>query len=84
MSEALLRAATGAGVNKEEAAQKVIELTPQYFDKPEVIQQKLDAIPVYIESLKTRANIKNTSNQPVQPAENSARSKADILKQYGL
>jgi len=56
MSEALLRAATGAGVNKEEAAQKVKELTPQYFDKDEVIQQKLDAIPVYLESLKVRSS----------------------------
>ena len=56
MSEALLRAATGAGVNKEEAAQKVKELTPQYFDKDEVIQQKLEAIPVYLESLKVRSS----------------------------
>lgn len=58
MSEALLRAATGAGVNKDEAAQKIRELTPAYFDSPQVIKQKLDAIPVYIESLKTRANVK--------------------------
>jgi len=51
----LLRAATGAGVNKDEAKQKIDELTPKYLDKPEVKKQKLDAIPVYIESLKTRA-----------------------------
>lgn len=55
LSEALLRAATGAGVNKDEAAQKVRELTPQFGDSAEVIQQKMDAIPVYIESLKVRA-----------------------------
>ena len=55
MSEALLRAATGAGVNIDEAKQKVRELTPQYWDKPSTIQQKLDAIPVYLESLKVRS-----------------------------
>ena len=56
MSEALLRAATGAGVNKEEADQKVRELTPQPFDSQELIQQKMDAIPPYLNSLRTRAN----------------------------
>ena len=55
MSEALLRAATGAGVNENEARQKVAELTPQFGDSDEVIKQKMDAIPVYIESLKVRA-----------------------------
>lgn len=55
LSEALLRAATGAGVNKEEAAQKIRELTPSYLDKAAVRQQKLAAIPVYMESLKVRA-----------------------------
>jgi hypothetical protein len=55
MSEALLRAATGAGVNKDEALQKVQELTPQFGDSDAVIKQKMDAIPVYIESLKVRA-----------------------------
>ena len=55
MSEALLRAATGAGVNKDEAAQKVAELTPQLGDKPEVINQKMAAIPIYIKSLEQRA-----------------------------
>jgi len=78
MSEALLRAATGAGQNENEVKQKIRELTPEYFDKPEVIQQKLEAIPVYIESLKTRANIKTT------PSQTPARSKSDILKQYGV
>lgn len=55
LSEALLRAATGAGINKDEAAQKVMEITPQFGDSDEVIQQKMDAIPLYIESLKVRA-----------------------------
>ena len=55
LSEALLRAATGAGVNKDEAVQKVRELTPQFGDSDETIKQKNDAVPYYIESLKIRA-----------------------------
>lgn len=55
LSEALLRAATGAGVNAYEAQQKVAEITPQVGDKQELIDQKLRAIPMYIESLKLRA-----------------------------
>jgi hypothetical protein len=55
LSEALLRAATGAGVNRDEAIQKIREITPEYFDGAERRKQKLDSIPVYLESLKTRA-----------------------------
>ena len=55
LSEALLRAATGAGVNKEEAKQKLEELTPLFSDNAETRKQKLEAIPMYLESLKTRA-----------------------------
>jgi len=55
MSEALLRAATGAGVNESEARQKAAELTPQLGDKPGVVKQKMDAYKVYMDSLKTRA-----------------------------
>lgn len=55
LSEALLRAATGAGVNKEEAEQKIRELTPRIGDSDAVRKQKMDAIPLYIESLKVRA-----------------------------
>ena len=55
LSEALLRAATGAGVNESEAKQKISELTPQYGDGEQVIRQKFDAIPMYLNSLKTRS-----------------------------
>jgi len=55
LSEAFLRAATGAGITIDEAKQKFEELTPVRGDSAEVIQQKLDAIPVYLESLKNRA-----------------------------
>ena len=54
-ADAALRAATGAGVNYEEARQKIEELTPVYGDKPAVIKQKLDSIRVYLDSLKSRA-----------------------------
>ena len=98
LSEALLRAATGAGVNKDEAVQKVEELTPLWSDAPSTKQQKLDAIPVYLESLRIRAG---SSGQSVVPATDKInilpsgakmtsspatgnRDKAAILKQYGL
>lgn len=55
LSEALLRAATGAGVNKDEAAQKARELTPQWGEDASTTAQKNAAIPLYIESLKVRA-----------------------------
>lgn len=55
LSEALLRAATGAGVNKDEAVQKVRELTPQVGDGADVRKQKMDAIPLFLEGLKVRA-----------------------------
>lgn len=55
LSEALLRAATGAGVNRDEAIQKIRELTPVFGDSAATRQQKLAAIPLYIESLKVRA-----------------------------
>ena len=55
LSEALLRAATGAGVNRDEAMQKVREITPVFGEDPATTEQKMAAIPLYIESLKVRA-----------------------------
>lgn len=72
LSEALLRAATGAGVNKDEAAQKIAELTPQWGDSEEVIQQKMDAIPMYMESLKTRSGRALPSQFRSQPTQNQS------------
>lgn len=54
-AEAALRAATGAGVNIEEARQKVAELTPQIGDGKDAIAQKKEAWNVYLGSLKARA-----------------------------
>ena len=54
-AEAALRAATGAGINESEARQKVTELTPQLGDKPEVIQQKQEAMKMYRQAIEARA-----------------------------
>ena len=55
LSEALLRAATGAGVNQDEARQKIREVTPVFGDDADTIKQKMDAVPMYLDSLKSRA-----------------------------
>lgn len=72
LSEAFLRAATGAGITIDEAKQKFEELTPVRGDGPEVIQQKLDAIPVYLESLKNRAGAAIPSANAPNAADASA------------
>lgn len=72
LSEALLRAATGAGVNKDEAVQKVKELTPLYTDEKETRKQKLAAIPVYLESLKVRAGRAAPSGYEIPKATDEA------------
>ena len=68
MSEALLRAATGAGINAYEANQKVNELVPQLGDKPGTVKQKMDAYEMYMGSLKTRAGRAIPGNNPGAPA----------------
>ena len=55
LSESLLRAATGAGVNKDEAEQKIKELTPVFGDSDAQIKQKMEAIPLYIKTLQIRS-----------------------------
>lgn len=55
LSEALLHAATGAGFSKEEAEQKVREVTPVFGESPETTQQKMAAIPLYLDALRVRA-----------------------------
>jgi len=55
MSEALLRAATGAGINEYEAKQKADELVPKYGDKLELIKQKRRGYDTYMASLRARA-----------------------------
>jgi hypothetical protein len=79
LSEALLRAATGAGVNKDEAEQKLKELTPLYTDDADTRKQKLAAIPVYLESLKVRAGRAAPSEYqvPRAPGETTQTSAAN-------
>lgn len=54
-SEAVLRAATGAGVNHDEAIQKIQELTPRYGERPEVTSMKAEMMENYLQMLLVRA-----------------------------
>jgi hypothetical protein len=74
LSEALLRAATGAGVNRDEAKQKLEELTPLFTDDADTRKQKLAAIPVYLDSLKSRAGRAAPSGYQVPQAATNALS----------
>ena len=74
LSEALLRAATGAGVNRDEAKQKLEELTPVFTDDADTRKQKLEAIPMYLESLKSRAGRAAPSGYQVPQAPANALS----------
>lgn len=73
-SEAVLRAATGAGVNHDEAVQKIQELTPIFGDSDQVIAQKLAQQPMYLATLQQRAgraltqSTQSAGPQPGQPA----------------
>jgi hypothetical protein len=64
MAEALLRAATGAGMNEYEAKQKVRELVPQLGDKPGAVTQKTASYDVYMKSLQSRAGRALPQNSP--------------------
>lgn len=64
MAEALLRAATGAGMNEYEAKQKVRELVPQLGDKPGLVEQKTASYDVYMKSLQARAGRALPQNGP--------------------
>jgi hypothetical protein len=74
LSEALLRAATGAGVNRDEAKQKLEELTPLFSDDADTRKQKLAAIPVYLDSLKARAGRAAPKDYQVPTAPGAALS----------
>jgi hypothetical protein len=70
ISDALLRAATGAGQNEAEARRKIEEITPSWFDDDATIKQKLDSIPAYIEALKARAGRATPKGFTVPTVEN--------------
>ncbi|MDD0837918.1 hypothetical protein PSQ40_04970 [Curvibacter sp. HBC61] len=63
-AEAALRAATGAGVNKDEALQKIAELTPRMGDSKEVRDQKYATQEVYLKALEARSGLRQQEPQP--------------------
>lgn len=73
-AEAALRAATGAGVNIQEAQQKIDELTPRYGDKPAVVKQKQEALGMYLDSLESRAGRAISSVTQTDPRKPAATS----------
>jgi len=77
MGEALLRAATGAGINNQEAEQKVRELVPQIGDKAPLIKQKMNSYDVYMAGLKARAG--RGLNNVVQPNAAAPNSGSQII-----
>lgn len=55
LTEAVLRAASGANVPEAEIRQKVEALTPRYNEAPEVTKWKRDQMDQYVQSLEVRA-----------------------------
>lgn len=68
MSEALLRAATGAAITKQETDQKLRELIPQIGDQAGTIDQKLASYKVYMDSLRSRAGRALPAGSGASPA----------------
>lgn len=88
-SEAVLRAATGAGVNDQEALQKVRELTPQFGDSDAVKEQKMRSMQMYLESLRLRAgptaaNVPSVTGPSGASTPTTAPSAEDLKRKYGL
>ncbi|WP_396615498.1 hypothetical protein ACHZ97_14595 [Lysobacter soli] len=75
-SEAILRAATGAGVNQDEARQKIAELTPQRGDTDSVRKQKLAGLKGYLGDLRARAGRAAQQSQGSAPAAAAAPVRA--------
>lgn len=85
LSESLLRAATGAGINEHEAKQKVYELTPRRGDSDAVKQQKMAAIPVYLQALRARAGRAVAQDAPADapPSTHVGSGAAQQIKSHG-
>jgi hypothetical protein len=88
LTEALLRAATGAGMNESEAKQKAIELTPQVGDTNAVILQKQESIPLYISSLEARAGKKGSAIAEkiitTPPVKNIVNTQSEFENKFGI
>lgn len=80
LSESLLRAATGAGMNENEAQQKIKEITPVIGDDEDTIKQKMDAIPLFIKTLEFRAGKKGTA----AASKIVAKPEENLYETYGL
>jgi hypothetical protein len=68
LKEALLRAATGAGYNLQEAKDAVEMVTPIYGEHAETTKQKMDYVPQFLEGLRTRAGRAAPKGPPTTPA----------------
>jgi hypothetical protein len=79
-SEAYLRFKTGAAATKDEVIRNMRTFFPQVGDKPETIAQKARA------RQQAEKDVASAGKQPSTLKQNApeTRSKADILKQYGL
>ncbi len=82
-SEAVLRAATGAGVNYQEAVQKVNELTPRWGESQEAIDDKAGRTDMYLQSLALRAGRALPANQRPGAAGGGAGLGSDPLSLRG-
>ena len=79
-AEAYLRFKTGAAATEGEVIRNMRTFFPQVGDKPETIAQKARA------RAQAEKDVASAAKQPSTLKSNApaARSKADILKQYGL
>lgn len=82
-SEATLRAATGAGVTKQEHEEKLRELTPRPGDTPQTIAQKEASMLVYLESLRNRAGRALATDQILDVNASPAPANRPPLSSFG-
>ncbi len=82
-AEAYLRFKTGAAATESEVIRNMRTFFPQIGDKPEVIAQKARMRKQAEQDVLGTAKQKPQTKQPAQSAP-AGRSRAEILKQYGL
>ena len=82
-AEAFLRIKTGAAATKDEVTRNIRTFFPQIGDSPAVIEQKARARRQAEQDVLKMTKPKSNVKEPAQTAP-AGRSRADILKQYGL
>jgi hypothetical protein len=82
-AEAFLRIKTGAAATKDEVTRNIRTFFPQIGDSPAVIKQKARARKQAEQDVLKMTKPPSNVKQPAQTAP-AGRSRADILKQYGL